>query len=223
MIHDLSLDIAPGEVFSLLGPNGAGKTTTLRLTAGLVRPDDGGIRLNSRRIDTDRRLAQREIGYLPDIPFVYPSLTGREMLMFVSDIRQIPRKQSIARIEQLLNQFELADEADRLTSEYSLGMKRKLGLCIALLHNPTLLLLDEPLNGLDPSQARLLKQVIAEMRAQNCMILMSTHRLATAQDMSDTVAIISKGRLVGEKWSPARQPGTLEEQYFHVLEREEAG
>lgn len=143
------------------------------------------------------------------------------MLQFVADLRKLPRTESLPRIEQLLAQFDLAADADRFTTEYSLGMKRKLGLCMALLHQPPVLLLDEPLNGLDPSQARLFKEIIAQLRSQNCMILMSTHLLPTAQELSDSVCILHKGRLVGEKWSPAKQPGSLEEQYFQVFEKEE--
>lgn len=153
VLHDLSLDVAPGEVVALLGPNGAGKTTTLRLIAGLIRPDEGEILIGGKSLLRNRQLCQRSVGYLPDTPFVYPNLTGREMLLLVSDLRRLPRSESLPRIEQLLAQFDLTEDVDRLTGEYSLGMKRKLGLCMALLHRPSLLLLDEPLNGLDPGQA----------------------------------------------------------------------
>ncbi|MFO7274428.1 MAG: ABC transporter ATP-binding protein [Bacillota bacterium] len=223
VLHDLSLDVAPGEVVALLGPNGAGKTTTLRLIAGLIRPDEGEILIGGKSLLRNRQLCQRSVGYLPDTPFVYPNLTGREMLLLVSDLRRLPRSESLPRIEQLLAQFDLTEDADRLTGEYSLGMKRKLGLCMALLHRPSLLLLDEPLNGLDPGQARLFKDVIFRLRSQNCAVLMSTHLLPTAQEMSDAVCILDKGRLVGGKWSPAKQPGSLEEQYFRVLQGTQAG
>ena len=221
-LQDLTLDVAPGEVVSLLGPNGAGKTTTLRLIAGLIRPDQGEILLGGRSLVRDRQLCQQSVGYLPDVPFVYPSLTGREMLLFVSDLRRLPRAESLPRIEQLLARFDLAGDADRLAGEYSLGMKRKLGLCMALLHQPSLLLLDEPLNGLDPEQARLFRDIIAGLRAQGCAVLMSTHLLPSAQEMSDAVCIIDRGRLVGGKWSPATQLGSLEEQYFRVLKDAQA-
>lgn len=214
VLNNVSFSVEQGEVVGLLGPNGAGKTTTIRVLTGLVRPDRGEVSLRGKNIWTSPDLVRAHVGYVADTPFLYPRLSAFELLRFVADIRRMPRATSQRRIDELLSEFELSDSAHRFIEDYSLGMKRKLAFCLAFLHRPDILILDEPLNGLDPQAVRHVKELFSRFRAEGRSVLMSTHLLDIAQQMCDTAVIINQGETVDTKRSTRSMAGSLEARYF---------
>lgn len=202
-VADLDLAIHHGEIYGFLGANGAGKTTTLKMLVGLLAPTAGEIRIAGHDIDGDGIAAKRALGYVPDRAILYDRLSGKEFLAFLAQMRGISRDEAERRIDHLLALFELTDREDSPSGSYSYGMKRKLALAGALIHEPTVLILDEPLNGLDPRSARRLKDLFAELSRDGVGILLSTHDLATAEAVCDRIGIIHRGRLLAE--------GTVEE------------
>lgn len=215
VLKGISLAIQSGEVVGLVGPNGAGKTTTMRLMTGLLRPDAGAIVFRQQDIREHPDILRDCVGYVPDDPFLYPQLTGKELLYFVADIRQLPRRTSAERVSELLSQFDLAEVADRFIEEYSMGMKRKIGFCLALLHKPEFLILDEPLNGLDPKAVRVVKDLFHQCRLEGRAVLLSTHLLDVAQQMCDSIVLIHDGE-VKETCRTVDLNVTLEERYFQI-------
>ncbi|MFQ5594152.1 MAG: ABC transporter ATP-binding protein [Anaerolineae bacterium] len=197
-VDDLSLAIRPGEIYGFLGPNGAGKTTTIKMLVGLLEPNAGHAWIAGHDIWTEPLPAKATMGYVADRAMLYARLTGREFLDFLAQMRGIPREQADERIHDLLNLLELSDRADSPCGKYSFGMKRKLALAGALLHQPSVLILDEPLSGLDPRSARRLKDLFADLAAGGATIFLSTHDLATAESVCHRVGIIHKGRLLTE-------------------------
>ncbi|MFQ5342857.1 MAG: ABC transporter ATP-binding protein [Anaerolineae bacterium] len=197
-VDDLSLAIRSGEVYGFLGPNGAGKTTTIKMLVGLLEPNAGHAWIAGHDIWTEPLPAKTALGYVADRAMLYARLTGREFLAFLAQMRGIPREQADERIQDLLSLLELSDRADSPCGKYSFGMKRKLALAGALLHRPPVLILDEPLSGLDPRSARRLKDLFAELAAGGATIFLSTHDLATAESVCHRVGIIHKGRLLTE-------------------------
>jgi ABC-2 type transport system ATP-binding protein len=194
-VADLSLAIPRGELFALLGPNGAGKTTTIRLLVGLLQPSRGSIRVCGHDVVRDPRSAHLHVGYVPDEPCLYDKLTGREFLWFIADMFGMPRQAAAARIDREIEQFELGDFADDLTESYSLGMKQRLVFASSLLHDPDVLVLDEPMVGLDPRTVRIVKDLLASRTAEGMTVFMSTHTLAMAEEMADRLGIMVRGRL----------------------------
>lgn len=199
-VDRLDLSLGAGEVFGFLGPNGAGKTTTIRMMVGLLRPtagtvvyDDSGQRLD---IQKDSLEIRKRIGYIPDAPFLYEKLTGREHLRFIGEVYQIPRNLLDHEVERYLERFSLKDVADQPIEGYSHGMRQKIVMSSALLHDPKVLVVDEPMVGLDPRGARLIKDVFRKMSERGVAILMSTHTLEVAQEMCDRISIILKGRII---------------------------
>lgn len=195
-VNSISFCVNPGEIFGFLGPNGAGKTTTIKMLTGLVRPTSGRARLAGFDIVRRPLQAKRVFGYVPDEPQVYAKLTALEFLDFVGDVYGMSPATKSRRIGELLELFELNAEADGLLGSFSHGMKQKILLCSALLHEPKIYFLDEPTVGLDPKSARLLKNILREIAADGGAIFMSTHIMEIAQALCDRIAIIDRGHIV---------------------------
>jgi ABC-2 type transport system ATP-binding protein len=194
-VADLSLSIPRGELFALLGPNGAGKTTTIRMLVGLLHPSRGAIRVCGHDLVADPRSAHLHIGYVPDEPCLYDKLTGREFLWFIADMFGMPRHLAGARIDREIEHFELGEFADELAERYSLGMKQRLVFAASLLHDPDVLVLDEPMVGLDPRSVRIVKDLLTARTREGMTVFMSTHTLAMAEEMADRVGIMVRGQL----------------------------
>jgi ABC-2 type transport system ATP-binding protein len=194
-VSDLSLAIPRGELFALLGPNGAGKTTTIRMLVGLLRPSRGAIRVCGYDVVKDPRHAHLHIGYVPDEPSLYDKLTGREFLWFIADMFGMPRHLATQRIDREIEHFELAEFADDLAESYSLGMKQRLVFAASLLHDPDVLVLDEPMVGLDPRSVRIVKDLLQERTREGMTVFMSTHTLAMAEEMADRIGIMVRSQL----------------------------
>jgi ABC-2 type transport system ATP-binding protein len=194
-VSDLSLAIPRGELFALLGPNGAGKTTTIKMLVGLLRPSRGAVRVCGFDLVADARNAHLHTGYVPDEPCLYDKLTGREFLWFIADMFGMPRHLATRRIAEEIEHFELGEFADDLAESYSLGMKQRLVFAASLLHDPDVLVLDEPMVGLDPRSVRIVKDLLKARTQEGMTVFMSTHTLAMAEEMADRVGIMVRGRL----------------------------
>ncbi|MCC7416380.1 MAG: ABC transporter ATP-binding protein [Acidobacteria bacterium] len=195
-VDGISLEVHPGEIHGFLGPNGAGKTTTLRMIAGLAKPTAGTIVVNGHDLAADPDAAKMSLGYIPDRPFIYEKLTAGEFLAFHGALYGLEAGPLEARIADMLALFELARWKDELVESFSHGMKQRLVMCAAFLHRPRALVVDEPMVGLDPRGARLVKGVFRAMSARGVAMLMSTHTLEVAQEMCDRISIIQKGRII---------------------------
>ncbi len=195
-VDDLSLHIAPGEIYGFIGHNGAGKTTTLKAVAGILQFDAGEIRVCGRSIQKEPLECKRQMAYIPDNPDLYDFMTGAQYLSFIADIFAIPEQQRQERIREYAGRFQLLEELGHPIAAYSHGMKQKLAIVSAWLHQPRLLLMDEPFVGLDPSAAHLLKGMMRELCRQGGAIFFSTHVLEVAEKLCDKVAIIKEGRLI---------------------------
>jgi ABC-2 type transport system ATP-binding protein len=194
-VADLTLAIPRGELFALLGPNGAGKTTTIRMLVGLLHASHGAVRVCNADVMRNPQEAHLHMGYVPDEPSLYDKLTGREFLWFIADMFGMPRHLARARIEREIGHFELAEFADDLAESYSLGMKQRLVFAASLLHDPDVLVLDEPMVGLDPRSVRIVKDLLRARTREGMTVFMSTHTLAMAEEMADRVGIMVRGRL----------------------------
>ncbi len=193
--QDVSLDVRAGEIFGFLGPNGAGKTTTIKMLVGLLQPTSGQARVAGYDVQAQPLQAKAASGYVPDEPALYPKLTGRELLRFVGDLYGLGREQMARRTDELLRLFELAEAGDDQIDSYSHGMKQKTSLAAALVHDPKVLVLDEPTVGLDPKSARLIKDILRQLAERGAAVFLSTHILEIAERMCDRIGIIDKGRL----------------------------
>lgn len=194
-VTDLSLSIPRGELFALLGPNGAGKTTTIKMLVGLLRPSRGAVRICGHDLAKEARSAHLHTGYVPDEPTLYDKLTGREFLWFIADMFGMPRHIATQKIDREIDHFELAEFADDLAESYSLGMKQRLVFAAALLHDPDVLVLDEPMVGLDPRSVRIVKDLLKTRTREGMTVFMSTHTLAMAEELADRVGIMVRGQL----------------------------
>ncbi len=197
-VNDLNLAVRHGEIYGFLGTNGAGKTTTMKMLVGLLRPHTGRAWIEGHDVWQEPLDARAALGYVADRAWLYERLTGREYLAFLAQLRGIPRREADARIEQLLALLDLRERAGSACGTYSFGMKRKLALAGALVHQPPVLILDEPLNGLDPLSARRLKDLFLELASVGTTIFLSTHDLTTAESICHRVGIIARGRLLVE-------------------------
>ena len=195
-VNNVSFDVHGGEIFGFLGPNGAGKTTTIKMIVGLLQPTSGSVKVAGFDVQTQPLLAKAASGYVPDTPNLYAKLSGRELLRFVGDLYSLDRQQVARRIEELLRTFELAAAADDTIDSYSHGMQQKASLAAALVHDPQVLVLDEPTVGLDPKSARLIKDILRQLADRGAAVMLSTHILEIAERMCDRIGIISKGELV---------------------------
>jgi ABC-2 type transport system ATP-binding protein len=201
-VDGVSLEVMPGEIHGFLGPNGAGKTTTLRMIAGLLKPSAGHILVNGHDIATKPEAAKLSLGFIPDRPFIYEKLTGGEFLRFHGGLYGIADAGLGERVREMLDLFELGTWEHELVESFSHGMKQRLVMCAAFLHRPRAVVVDEPMVGLDPRGARLIKDVFRKMSARGVAILMSTHTLEVAQEMCDLVSIILKGRIIARGTVP---------------------
>lgn len=196
-LSSVGFSVAAGQIVGLLGPNGAGKSTSMKAVLGLVRPDSGEIRLFGEELSNNAERTKRQIGYVPESPALYEFLTGAEYLDFVADMYGLSPDTRRARIQQFLKGFELTGHENSLISGYSQGMKQKVALIAALAHRPKLLVLDEPLNGLDPRSARVTKDLLRNLAAhEGVAILFSTHVLEIAEAICDHVVILDRGRVL---------------------------
>ncbi|HVJ42064.1 MAG TPA: ABC transporter ATP-binding protein [Dongiaceae bacterium] len=197
-VDGLSLDIAAGEFYALLGPNGAGKTTTLRIVAGLMRPDGGSVRIFGIDALKDPVSAKRITAWVSDEPMIYDKLTPMEYLVFVAGLWGIAPQSAAAKARDLINWLDLTAVADERCEDFSKGMRQKVALAGALVHDPRLIILDEPLTGLDARAARLVKDVLRDRVRQGCTVVMTTHILEVAERMADRIGLIARGRLIAE-------------------------
>jgi len=195
-VDDVSLDVYGGEIFGFVGPNGAGKTTTIKAIVGLLRPTTGAIRVAGYDVQQQPLQAKAASGYVPDQPNLYPKLTGRELLRFVADLYGVAPDQVDRRVDELLRLFDLAPAADDTIDSYSHGMRQKTSLAAALVHDPKVLVLDEPTVGLDPKSARLIKDILRQMADRGAAVFLSTHILEIAERMCDRIGIIHQARLI---------------------------
>lgn len=202
-VDDASFKVQGGEIFGFLGPNGAGKTTTLKMLVGLLKPTSGTARIAGFDIQAQPLQAKASSGYVPDEPNLYAKLSARELLCFVGDLYQLEPAQVARRTDELLRLFDLSAAGDDMIESYSHGMQQKTSLAAALLHDPPVLILDEPTVGLDPKSARLIKDILRQIAERGAAIMLSTHILEIAERMCDRIAIINQGKLIAI--------GTLEE------------
>jgi ABC-2 type transport system ATP-binding protein len=198
-VDDLSLHVARGEVYGFLGPNGAGKTTTMKLMVGLMRPTRGRVVIGGIDVLTDPIRARQIIGFIPDRPYLYEKLTAREFLAFMAGVYGQGGREQAGRAEELLNLFELQQWAGELIETYSHGMKQRLTMAASLLHRPEVLVVDEPMVGLDPRGAVLVKSIIRRFCAGGAgTVFLSTHSMEVAEELCDRVAILHHGKIVAE-------------------------
>ncbi len=195
-VENLDLVIPGGELFAMLGPNGAGKTTSIKMLTPLLRPTTGTIHICGIDVVSDSREAVHHLGYVPDEPYLYEKLSGREFLQFIVDMYGLEAADGRQRIEREIGNFELASFVDDLAETYSHGMKQRLVFASALLHDPKVLVIDEPMVGLDPRSARLAKDLLRARAREGMTIFMSTHTLAVAEEIADRIGIIDHGRLL---------------------------
>ena len=195
-VDNLSLDIPRGEFFGFLGPNGAGKTTTIKMITGLLQPTDGNVRVAGIDVGENPEDAKQRIGYIPDSPYIYDKLTGREFLNLVGGLYDMPRKKIISRVDWLFELFGIESWGDDFAGEYSHGMRQKIVMASALLHDPELIVIDEPMVGLDPQSQRLVKDILSRLVERGTTIFMSTHTLSVAAELCGRIGLISRGRLI---------------------------
>ncbi|MGI6706077.1 MAG: ABC transporter ATP-binding protein [Clostridia bacterium] len=221
-VDNLSLVVRPGEIFGFLGPNGAGKTTTIKMIVGLLNPDEGTIVINGFDNRQEALEAKRIMSYVPDNLEVYDRLSGMEYLTFMADVYQVPSPVREERIRYFLDMFELTDAARDLIKSYSHGMKQKLVLTGALIHNPALLVLDEPMVGLDPRSSHLLKELMREHCDRGNTVFFSTHVLEVAEKLCDRIGIIHKGKLIAigtlDELRRGEQADSLENIFLELTE-----
>ncbi len=218
----IDLNVEYSEIFGLLGPNGSGKTTTLKMILGLVKPDSGSINVLGMNAEEEPVEVKRQVGYVPESPRMYEFLTGLEYLDLTGDIYGMSAAEKKDRIDEYLEALELKGREGDMMSSYSQGMKQKVAAISALMHSPQLLLLDEPLSGLDPRSARIIKDLLRELTSEGVTTILSTHVLEIAQAMCDRIAIMYEGRLLAlgtmeELREKARMPGSDLEDIFLKL------
>jgi ABC-2 type transport system ATP-binding protein len=210
-IKNLSLHVHAGEIYGLIGPNGSGKTTTLKTVAGLYRPTKGTVKVSGLDIIESPTKAKAVIGYIPDDPSAYDKLTGREFLQFVGELYGMERGSRDEKIESLLSSYHLQTLADGYFDRYSRGTKQKISILAALLHAPALLLIDEPMVGLDPESAKITKQLFRDFAQRGGSILMSTHTLSVAEEICHRFGVLVEGRIVADgRLASLRQEAGLE-------------
>ncbi len=195
-VEDINLQVHAGEIFGFLGVNGAGKTTTLRMLAGVLQPSSGTITIGGYNIQKEPEKAKALTGYIPDRPYIYPKLTGREFLYFVADLYRVPGNTAESIIDQLLEEYGLLSWQHELVDSYSHGMRQRLATAAALVHSPRVLIVDEPMVGLDPHGAKLLKDAMRKYASEGMAILLSTHSLNVAEEVADRLAIINHGSIL---------------------------
>ena len=218
-VDHLTLSIAPGEICGFIGHNGAGKTTTIKICCGILQPDEGRVLVNGTCVQDDPIACKRVIAYIPDNPDLYEYMSGIQYLNFIADIFAVPKAEREARIRRYADAFELTGDLAQPVSAYSHGMKQKLAIISALLHDPKLIIMDEPFVGLDPKAAHLLKQLMREHCDKGGAIFFSTHVLEVAEKLCDRVAIIRGGKLVtAGTMEEVRGDSSLEDMFLELEE-----
>ena len=195
-VKDLNLTVPAGEIFGFIGPNGAGKTTTIRMMGGILQPTSGDVTICGIPMRTQPEKAKHKIGFIPDRPYLYEKLTGMEFLGFTADLYGVDRKEFPQKAEALLEMFSLSDWASELIESYSHGMRQRLIMTAALLHDPEVIIVDEPMVGLDPAGIKMVKVLFKRLAMKGVTIFMSTHTLKVAEDICDRIGIIYRGTLL---------------------------
>ncbi len=195
-VDNLSFDINSGELYGFLGPNGAGKTTTIKMITGLLIPTSGSIIIND--LDTTKKFyeAKKIIGYIPDQPFIYDKLTGREFLLFSGGLYNLNNHLLKDKVDEVIERLKISSWIDRRTEEYSQGMKERVVIASALIHNPDIIIIDEPMVGLDPQSTKIIKELLIELSEKGKTILMSTHSLYIVEEICNRIGIIKEGKLI---------------------------
>jgi ABC-2 type transport system ATP-binding protein len=228
-VEELSLEVRAGELFAFLGPNGAGKTTTIKMMCGLLFPTTGQVLIGGHDIQSDGDRARQLLSYVPDQPYLYEKLTGREFLQFIADMYGLPPEHARKRIADVINLFNLHGFVDDLTERYSHGMRQRTVFASALVHEPQVLVVDEPTVGLDPRSVRDLKDLLRRQADQGTTVFLSSHSLDVVEELADRIAIINQGRLIGcgtleALRTQAAVDGSLEEVFLTLtMPDEEAG
>jgi len=211
-VDNINLMVPQGTVFGFIGPNGAGKTTTIKMMVGVLRPTMGNIFINGMEISREPTKIKKIIGFIPDRPFLYEKLSGLEFLKFKAGLYGVSRNGIDARISNLLDIFELSDWENELIESYSHGMKQRLIIAAAIMHDPKVIVVDEPMVGLDPKGAKLVKKIFVDRAGKGATVVMSTHTLSLAQEICERIAIVNNGRILacGTYEDLKRQAGTEE-------------
>jgi len=224
-VDDLNLTIEKGKLFGMIGPNGAGKSTSIKLMTGIIAPTEGRVLVGGHDMARDPIAAKREIGFVPDSHELYDRLTGLEYLNFMADVYQVSAADRKAHIEKYLNLFELEDAAGEQIRSYSRGMKQKLTIIGALIHNPSVWVLDEPMVGLDPKSSHVLKEEMRRHCDAGNTVFFSTHVLEVAERLCDEIAIIDKGKVLArgtmEELRSGESSSSLEELFLQLTEAED--
>ncbi|MCX7766572.1 MAG: ABC transporter ATP-binding protein [Candidatus Sumerlaeia bacterium] len=220
-VKNINLEIKSGEVFAFLGPNGAGKTTTIKLIVGLLKPTMGRVFVAGKDVQNEPFSAKRLIGYVSDQPYLYEKLSGREFFYFYGELFGVPNDKIEEKLNYYFNLFGLLTVQDKLIENYSHGMRQKLSLSTALMHEPKVLVIDEPMVGLDPQSARLVKQIFRSQADRGNSVFLSTHTLSVAEEVADRIGIIHRGELlfVGTKdelRECVKKDGTLEDLFLEL-------
>jgi ABC-2 type transport system ATP-binding protein len=221
-VDNLTLEVKSGEFFGFLGPNGAGKTTTIKMIAGLIRPTSGKIFICGIDALEEPEKAKSLLAYVPDQPFIYDKLTGREFLFFIGGLFKMEKGEIREKVDLLVEHFELGRWIDRRIEEYSQGMKQRVIIASALLHDPKVIVIDEPMVGLDPRSARIVKETLKQKTKEGVSIFMSTHSLEVAEELCDTIGIIKEGKLIAKFDSSEienfrkRKDGSFEELFIEL-------
>ena len=195
-VDDLNLSVQKGEIFGFIGPNGAGKTTTIKMIGGILAPSAGTVKIAGIDIQQEPEKAKSKIGFIPDRPYLYEKLTGMEFLKFTADLYGVSDDVFSQKAQQNLEMFSLADWSDELIESYSHGMKQRLIMSAALLHDPEVIIVDEPMVGLDPMAILMVKDLFQRLAQKGVTVFMSTHTLAVAEDICERIGVISKGQLI---------------------------
>ncbi len=225
-VDNLNLEIKSGEFFGFLGPNGAGKTTTIKMITGLYSPTSGKIFIDNKDIQKFPVEVKRLVGYVPDEPFLYDKLTGLEYLYFSGGLYELDKKYLEKKINELIEILELGDWINKLTEEFSRGMRQRIAIASALLHNPKVIVIDEPIVGLDPISAAVVKKILRQQANNGVAIFMSTHLLSIAEELCDRISIIKDGKIVFEcdsnflKQIKEQRDGKLEQLFIELIKEQ---
>ncbi len=227
-VDAVDLHVEPGEIFGFLGPNGAGKTTTIKMLIGLLKPTEGRVFIDGHDLEKEPVAAKSVVGFIPDRPYLYEKLTGEEFLRFMAGLYGVNSKKTEDRITELLRFFALGDWREELIESYSHGMKQRVVMASAFIHQPKAIIVDEPMVGLDPKGARLLKEAFRMLAGQGVAIFMSTHTLEIAEQMCDRLAIINGGKIIAcgtmdelRSGASESESGDLEEIFLSLVGAED--
>ena len=225
-VNRVNLHVARGEIFGFIGPNGAGKTTTIRMMGGVLAPTEGSVVIDGINMDDDPESVKRRIGFIPDRPFLYEKLTGMEFMRFSADLYGVNGDIFWDKSLNLLIKFGISDWSNELIEAYSHGMKQRLIISAALLHEPPVIIVDEPMVGLDPAAIKMVKDLLRDLANQGTTIFMSTHTLEIAEDLCDRIGIIHKGSLIATgtagdlKGAAGVHEADLEEAFLKLTEEQ---